>query len=108
MRLRCMCDKELAAACILSGKRHSNCSCLVFAEIDLVANLVTRPSVLIAARVAALNDEVGNHSYEREAVIETAPDEANEIVHGHRGIGRKQLDANIALFCVDHRGWILD
>src|SRR6266496_1139744 len=103
-----MSDEELTAPGVFSRERHAYAACLIATQVYLIANLVARPAVLIAARVAGLNDKVGNHSYKREAVIETAPDEANKIVHSHRGIGRKQLDPNIAFLCMNQRGWILD
>ena len=51
--------------------------------------------LLVATGIAALDDEVGNHSYKRQAVIKAAAREADKIVHRHRSIGHEQFYANV-------------
>src|SRR5215216_3111715 len=65
VRLRRVSDEELAAAHVLARQCHADSARLVTTEIYLVSNLIARPAVLIAARVAALNNEVRHHSHER-------------------------------------------
>jgi len=76
-------------------------------KIDLVANLITRTAVLIAARIAALNYKVGNHSYKSQVVVESAARQLDEVVDGHRRISGKQFDANVTFFGVNQGNRVL-
>jgi hypothetical protein len=62
-----MCNEDLRTSGVFARERHPDRARPVLSKIDLVADLVTRAAVLIAARVSALDNEVGNHSYKSRA-----------------------------------------
>jgi cyclophilin family peptidyl-prolyl cis-trans isomerase len=61
-------DEELAASGVFAGKRHPHGASQVGALIDFIANGVAGATFAVAARVAILDDEVGNDAMDGEAV----------------------------------------
>src|SRR5690348_14905455 len=102
MRLRRVCDEELAAACVSARQRHADRARLVSPQVDLVAYLITRPAILIAARVTRLHHEVRHDAHKLKPVVKAFARELYKIIYGHRRVARVKLDAYIALLRVNH------
>jgi hypothetical protein len=51
-------DEPLRTARILAGQSHADCTAIANRFVYLATNLIARPAVAVAARVAALNNEV--------------------------------------------------
>src|SRR5918997_3449081 len=84
VRLRRVRDEPLRAARVLDRERHPDRAALVRDGVDLAAYLVAGAAVAVAARVAALDDEVRDDAVERDVVEVVAARELHEVVHGER------------------------
>ena len=103
VRLRRVGDEPLAAAGVLPVERHPHGSAQVRQLVQLVANRVARAAFAVAARVAALNDEVGHHAMDRDAVEEALVRQVDEVRHRQRRVGDRQLDLDRAAIGRDKR-----
>src|SRR5262245_64389385 len=63
-----MAKKELAATGVFARERHADRSALIKMLIDLAADLIAGSAVAIAARVAALHNEVRHDAMEHDAI----------------------------------------
>ena len=93
MRLWRQDDKKLAAVGVGAGVCHGQCAARVFEWITLglAVELVSWPAAAGACRVAALNDEIGDHSVKCHAVIKAFTGEKHKVVDRPRGVLRGQL-----------------
>ena len=92
MRLRRMRHEPLRAAGIFSRKRHADRAALIRRFVYLATNLIARAAVAIAARIAILNNKVGNDAMDCEAVEVTSLRELNKIVHSQRRVFGQEVD----------------
>src|ERR1044072_8065792 len=65
MWLRRMGDKKLTDVGIFARQSHADGAGFILAKIDFVADLIIGAAVLIAARVAALNNEIRDYTNPR-------------------------------------------
>src|SRR5437667_11471070 len=96
-------DEELAAAGVLPVERHADRTAKVWQLVQFIANRVPRPTVTIAARVAVLDDEVGDHAMDGNAVEEASVSEVDEVGDGDRRVRDRQLDLDRAAVRLDKR-----
>lgn len=71
MGLRGMGDKELAAAGILSGMGHGECTCQVFPPVDLALYGISGTACAVTFGAAALDDEIGDDPMKGETIVES-------------------------------------
>src|SRR6267143_4629588 len=96
-------DEELAPAGVLPVERHSHRAAEVWQLVQLVANRVAGPAFPVATRIAVLDDEVGNHAVNRDAVEEPLARELDEVGDGERRVRDGQLDLDGAAIELDER-----
>src|SRR5690606_36494497 len=91
-------DEELAAIGAGAGIGHGQLARGIVAQVraDLVLEAVARAAGAGAARAAALDQEIGDHPVEVQAVVEAAPGQVDEAGHGHRGLLGEQAQADRA------------
>src|SRR5205807_2220680 len=68
VRLRAVRDEPLRAASVFAGQGHPDRATLIRNFVNLAANLVARLTVAVAARVAALNHEVGHDAMKGDVI----------------------------------------
>src|SRR5690242_14394815 len=89
-------DVELAArrvGVLAAGHRHRAADVLLLVELRL--DLVARPAGPVTLGAAALDDEVGDHAMEAEAVVEALLGQRDEVLDGFRRVLRIELDADL-------------
>ena len=106
-------DEELRAVGVRAGVRHREQVRPVEGQlrVELVGELVARPAVTLAQRVAALDHESGDDAVEHRAVVErvaglgargrvgpflAARGQVGEVLHRLRGVVAEQLQADVA------------
>ena len=82
-------------------ERHADGAAQVRPLIELVADRVAGPAFAVAARIAALDDEVGHDAMEREAVEEPLARERDEVLDRQRRVEHGQLDLDRAAIGLD-------
>src|SRR2546423_7932438 len=95
--LRRVRDEPLRAARVLARQGHADRAATVRNHIYLAANLVAGAAVAVAARVAALYDEVRHDAVERDAVEVVPARKPYEVVNRQRRVLRQQLNRERAL-----------
>src|SRR5882757_4604568 len=95
--------KPLRATSVFSRKRHADCAAIVRRLIDLAADLVTGSTILIAARIAGLNNKVRHDSRNRLAVEISSARQADKVVDSQRRIDREEFDHKRTLVGIDRR-----
>src|SRR5215475_5493727 len=89
-------DEKLAAAGVLAREGHSDRAASVRPGVDFAADLIAGAAFAVAARVAALNDEIRNDAMKSE-VVEVVPErERDETVHRDRGVLGEEFDPDLA------------
>src|SRR5262245_44299142 len=87
-------DEELAAAGVGPVERHADGPAQIRTLVQLVANRVAGSAFTVAARIAALDDEVLDDAMEGDAVEESLACKRDEVVRRQRRIEHRQLDLN--------------
>src|SRR6185295_4626778 len=82
MRLGREGDEELAAAGVGAGEGHADGAAVVAQAVDIVSDGVARTAAAVPPRIAALDDEVGDHPVEGQTVVEALPGELQEAQTG--------------------------
>ena len=83
------------------GERHADRAAQIRLLVQLVANRVARTAFAVAARVAALDDEVRHHAMERQTVEVALARERDEVVAREGRIEHVELDLDRALLGLD-------
>src|SRR5919204_1614299 len=96
-------DEELTAAGVGPVERHADGASQVRALVDLIADGVTGPAFAVAARISVLNDEVGYHAVNAQAVEEILSSKRHEVLDRQRRIDDGELDLNRATVGIDVR-----
>src|SRR6266436_2269927 len=95
--------EPLRAASVFAGERHSDCGAIKGHFIDLAANLITGPAVLIAAGITGLNHKVRHDPWNSLAIKITLARQLNEVVDSQGRFFRQELDRERA-FAGHNRG----
>lgn len=92
-------DEELRAAGILAGMRHREDAAVVILarRRGLALDAVSRAARTVAARAAALDDEVGDHAVEGQAVVESVFGQFDEVGHCAGGLVRVKFGLHRSL-----------
>src|SRR5690348_1537026 len=96
MRLRRVGDEELAAARVGAVERDANGAAEKRPFAELVPQRKARAAGAVAARIAALNDEIGHDAVKTEAVEEILLRERADRVDRERRVEHGELDLNRA------------
>ena len=88
MRLRRMRHEPLRAAGVFARKRHADCGAFIRYFIDLAADLIAGSAVLIAARIAGLDDKIWHDARNRLAIKIASLRKLNKVINIKRGIRR--------------------
>ena len=80
MRLRRVRYEPLRAARVFARQSHPDRGAFIRNLVDFAANLIARPAVLIAARIAGLNYKVGHDARNRLSVEVTSLRELNKVI----------------------------
>src|SRR5262245_61292695 len=94
-------DEELAAAGICPVERHPDRPAEKRLLVALVANRVAGTSFAVATWIAALDDEVGHHPMDGDAVEESLARERDEVLGGQRRVEHSQLNLDGASIGVE-------
>src|SRR5262245_44204073 len=88
-------DEPLTAARVGPRiERHADRPAQIRTLIELVTDRITRSTLAVAARIAILDDEVGDDAMEAQAVEVAAPREGDEVLDRQRRVDDRELDLN--------------
>ena len=103
-------DEKLAAIGAGAGVGHGEDAGLGVTEgfVELVCELVAGPAGAVAARIAALDHEVGDDAVKGQAVVVAAFGEIEEVGGGHRDLGGVDDALDVALVGFHHDAHVGD
>ena len=101
VRLRRVGQEILAAAGVGTRESHPEGSPLVPMAVHLISNRVTGTAVAVIARIAVLNDEIGNHPMEARVPVVAGSGEGEKIIDGDGCFSAEELEMEIAFYRVD-------
>lgn len=103
-------DEELAAVRARAGVGHGEDAGFAVAEgfVELVRELVAGTAGAVAARIAALDHEVGDDAVKGQAVVVAAFGEVEEIGGGHGNLGGVDDALDVALVGLHHDAHVGD
>ena len=101
MRLRRMGNEKLAAAGVLARQSHPDRAASVRPGVDLAADLIAGAAFAVTARIAALDDEVGNDAVESQVVEKTLARERDKAVHRDRRVLWEEFKLDLAFVGVN-------
>ena len=86
----------LGAACIGPGRRQADCTTIVPLARPRVPYRETWPTAAVAARIAILRNEIGDHAMKPCFAIVAIPCQRDERLDDQGGFGGVQLDGDVA------------
>ena len=98
-------DEELRAARVLAGMGHRQHAAVVIlaGRRGLALDRVAGASGAVAARAAALDDEIGDDPMESEAVVKSVFGQFDEVGHGAGRLGRVEFGLHHPFLRCDNR-----
>src|SRR5947209_2487820 len=100
--LRAVRDEPLRAAGVFARKCHADCAPVIRDFVNLATNLVARTTVSVAARVAALYDEVRNDAMKRDVVEVAAACKLYEVVNVQGSVVGQKFNRERAFLSINY------
>src|SRR5579864_811316 len=99
MWCRPICNEKLRTIGIASRVRHRQNASIIMSQgqrTRLIIEFIAGTTPTSASRIATLSHKASNDTMEGRIIIEALTSQKHEIIHRNGGLGRKQLDFNIA------------